>query len=110
MHILNYYQNNINSDKVKLKTFKEGELPWFFDIELETLEEKEELKNYLDKNNIETRDCYPALSTQNYLNNYKNNELSFSEEICNKILWLPSGNNLNDEQLSYICKTLANFK
>ena len=110
MHILNFYQNNISSDKIKLKTFQEAELPWFFDIELETFEEKEKLKNYLDKNNIETRDCYPALSTQNYLNNYKTNELSFSEDICNKILWLPSGNNLNDEQLSYICEILANFK
>ncbi len=110
MHILNFYQNNISSDKIKLKTFQEAELPWFFDIELETSEEKEKLKNYLDKNNIETRDCYPALSSQNYLNNYKTNELSFSEDICNKILWLPSGNNLNDEQLSYICEILANFK
>ena len=110
MHILDFYQNNISSKKIKLKTFQEGELPWFFDIELETFEEKENLKNYLDKNNIETRDCYPALSSQNYLNNYKTNELSFSEDICNRILWLPSGNNLNDEQLSYICETLANFK
>lgn len=110
MHILNFYQDNISSEKIKLKTFQEGELPWFFDIELETFEEKENLKNYLDENNIETRDCYPALSSQNYLNNYKTNELSFSEDICNKILWLPSGNNLNDEQLSYICEALANFK
>lgn len=110
LHILNFYQNNISSDKIKLKTFQEGELPWFFDIELETFEEKEKLKNYLDKNNIETRDCYPALSSQNYLKNYKTNELSFSENICNRILWLPSGNNLNDEQLSYICEILANFK
>jgi len=110
IHILNFYQNNISSDKIKLKTFQEAELPWFFDIELETFEEKEKLKNYLDKNNIETRDCYPALSSQNYLNSYKTNELSFSEDICNKILWLPSGNNLNDEQLSYICETLAKFK
>ena len=110
MHILNFYQDNISSEKIKLKTFQEGELTWFFDIELETFEEKENLKNYLDENNIETRDCYPALSSQNYLNNYKTNELSFSEDICNKILWLPSGNNLNDEQLSYICEALANFK
>ena len=110
MHILNFYQNNISSDKIKLKSFQTGEIPWFFDIELETIDEKEKLKNYLDKNNIETRDCYPALSSQNYLNKYQTRELSFSEDICNKILWLPSGNNLNDEQLLYICEALANFK
>ena len=110
MHILNFYQNNISSSKIKFKTFEEGEVPWFFDIELDTFDEKEKLKNYLDKNNIDTRDCYPALSSQNYLNKYQTNELSFSEDICNKILWLPSGNNLNDEQLLYICEALANFK
>lgn len=108
--ILNFYQDNISSDKFKLKTFKEFELPWFFDIELDTFEEKERLKKYLDKNNIETRDCYPALSSQNYLKKYKTNKLTFSEEICNKILWLPSGTNLSYEQLEYICERLAKFK
>lgn len=110
IEILNFYQDNINSEKFKLKTFQEFELPWFFDIKLDTFEEKERLKKYLDNNNIETRDCYPALSSQNYLKNYKTNKLSFSEEICNKILWLPSGTNLNDEQLEYICERLAKFK
>ncbi len=110
IHIFNFYQNHISSDKIKLKTFEAGEIPWFFDIELDSYEEKEKLKDYLDKNNIETRDCYPALSSQNYLSNYQTNELSFSEDICKRILWLPSGNNLNDEQLLYICETIANFK
>ena len=44
MHILNFYQNNISSSKIKFKTFEEGEVPWFFDIELDTFDEKEKLK------------------------------------------------------------------
>ena len=85
-------------------------MPWFFDIELNSEDEKEEIKKYLDENGIETRDFYPALSSQKYLDMYKSDNLEFSENIYNTLLWLPSGNNLSEEQLSYICKTISNYK
>ena len=107
---LKYYQKNIQSDDIKVRPFKQNELPWFFDIELNSEDEKEEIKKYLDENGIETRDFYPALSSQKYLDMYKSDNLGFSENIYNKLLWLPSGNNLSEEQLSYICKTISNYK
>ena len=107
---LKYYQKNIQSDDIKVRPFKQNELPWFFDIELNSEDEKEEIKKYLDENEIETRDFYPALSSQKYLDMYKSDNLEFSENIYNKLLWLPSGNNLSEEQLSYICKTISNYK
>ena len=107
---LKYYQKNIQSDDIKVRPFKQNELPWFFDIELNSEDEKEEIKKYLDENGIETRDFYPALSSQKYLDMYKSDKLEFSENIYNKLLWLPSGNNLSEEQLSYICKTISNYK
>ena len=107
---LKYYQKNIQSDDIKVRPFKQNELPWFFDIELNSEDEKEEIKKYLDENGIETRDFYPALSSQKYLDMYKSDNLEFSENIYNKLLWLPSGNNLSEEQLSYICKTISNYK
>ena len=110
LRMLNYYQENIQSVDIKVKPFKENELPWFFDIELNSEDTKEGLKKYLDENGIETRDFYPALSSQKYLEEYKSDNLKFSENIYNKLLWLPSGNNLSDKQLSYICKTISNYK
>ena len=107
---LNYYQENIKSADIKVKTFKDNELPWFFDIELTSEDGKESLKKYLDKSGIETRDFYPALSSQKYLDKYKSDKLEFSENIYNKLLWLPSGNNLKEEQLSYICKAISDYK
>ena len=107
---LKYYQKNIQSDDIKVRPFKQNELPWFFDIELNSEDEKEEIKKYLDENGIETRDFYPALSSQKYLDMYKSDNLEFSENIYNTLLWLPSGNNLSEEQLSYICKTISNYK
>ena len=107
---LKYYQKNIESDDIKVRPFRQNELPWFFDIELNSEDEKEEIKKYLDENGIETRDFYPALSSQKYLDMYKSDNLEFSENIYNKLLWLPSGNNLSEEQLSYICKTISNYK
>ena len=110
LKILNFYKENIKSEKFKLKTFKQGEVPWFFDIEATSHDEREKLKHFLEENNIETRDSYPALSSQKYLKSYSSNELKVSEEICEKLLWLPSGSNLTDSQLSYICEKISNYK
>ena len=43
------------------------------------------------------------------LKKYKKGDLAVSEEIYNKILWLPSGNNLDENQLEYICNTISNY-
>ena len=80
-----------------------------FDIQFKNESTKLDFQSYLDNKGIETRDCYPALSTQPYLGKYKNDHLEYSENICNKILWLPSGNNLKEDQLSYICKSISEY-
>ncbi len=109
LETFNYYQENIQSDIITVKPFKETEVPWFFDVEFNSKEKKDVFKDYLDKNGIETRDFYPALSSQKYLHEYKSDNLEFSENIYNKLLWLPSGNNLNEEKLSFICETISKF-
>ena len=106
---LNYYQENIQSDIISVKPFKEIEVPWFFDVEFNSKEKKDGFKKYLNENGIETRDFYPALSSQKYLAGYNSDNLEFSENIYNKLLWLPSGNNLSEEQLSFICKTISKY-
>ena len=101
---------NIHSNVLTVKPFKETEVPWFFDVEFVSKQIKDEFKEYLDKNGIETRDFYPALSSQKYLDEYKSDNLEYSENIYNRLLWLPSGNNISEEQLSFICETVSKFK
>ena len=107
---LKYYEENIHSNILTVKSFKENEVPWFFDVEFDSKQIKDEFKEYLAKNKIETRDFYPALSSQKFLDRYKSDNLEFSESTYNKLLWLPSGNNLSEEQLSFICETISRYK
>ena len=110
LNTLKYYEENIQSNVLTVKLFKETEVPWFFDVEFDSKQIKDEFKEYLDKNGIETRDFYPALSSQKYLDEYKSDNLEYSENIYNRLLWLPSGNNISEEQLSFICETVSKFK
>lgn len=109
LETLKYYQQNITLSGVKIKGFEKHEVPWFFDIEFENETIKKDISKYLESKGIETRNSYPALSSQPYLKKYKKGDLAVSEEIYNKILWLPSGNNLNENQLEYICNTISNY-
>ena len=110
LNTLKYYEENIQSNVLTVKPFKETEVPWFFDVEFVSKQIKDGFKEYLDKNGIETRDFYPALSSQKYLDEYKSDNLEYSENIYNRLLWLPSGNNISEEQLSFICETVSKFK
>ena len=63
------------------------------------MENKNILVDTLSKNNIETRDCYPALSFQSYLNEFEKTDLSLSESITEEFYGLPSSNNLKKEDI-----------
>ncbi len=104
------YKKEINNKEIKFINFKDNEVPWFFDVVCSSEEVKEEIKNLLDKEDIETRDGYPALSFQGYLSDVERNNLAYSESISNKILWLPSSNNLSEEEVSKISKIISNYK
>ena len=64
----------------------------------------------MKSNNIEIRESYPALSKQNYLKNVEKTDLSNSEKISDKIIWLPSSTNLTNEDVYYICETINKIK
>ena len=101
------YSNNIN-DKY-LKSFNEYETPWFIDLYCNSQNQREELHLYLKQKNIETRFSYPSLSSQSYLQNIEKTDLTFSEEISNNILWLPSSTNLSREDAEYVSSAVNNF-
>ena len=101
------YSNNINNKY--LKSFNENETPWFIDFYCNSESQREELHLHLKQKNIETRFSYPSLSSQSYLQNIKKTDLTFSEEISNNILWLPSSTNLSREDTKYVSSTVNNF-
>jgi perosamine synthetase len=76
---------------------QEGWTPWF--IEYKT-NKRDELQKFLKEKNIETRSCYPPISSQKIYSSESN--LNISKEIANKILWLPSSVNLTREEVEMI--------
>ena len=101
------YLNNIN-DKY-LKSFNEYETPWFIDLYCDSENQREELHLYLKQKNIETRFSYPSLSSQSYLQDIEKTDLTFSEEVSNNILWLPSSTNISREEAEYVSSAVNNF-
>ncbi len=100
------YNSLIESEDIIFLDFKNNETPWFFDVIFRSVEEKNNIIESLRKNNIETRNSYPALSLQNYLEKYKKIELTYSESISDRILWLPSSNNLKSADITKIANII----
>ena len=96
-------------DKKYLKGFEDSETPWFIDLYCDTQKQREELSLYLSSKNIETRYSYPSLSSQSYLREINKTKLSFSDEISDNILWLPSSTNLTDEEIKYVSMEVNSF-
>jgi len=104
------YKENVINESFYIKDFEKNEVPWFFDLITKSSKMRNSLNDFLNKNGIETRFSYPALSKQKYLNNIGNTDLNFSEKIYNKVLWLPSSLGLDDRSLKHIIDTLNKFK
>ena len=101
------YKKLIKDENIEFLDFKEYETPWFFDVLCVSKEYKDKLKAHLNENNIETRNSYPALSFQKYLEEYRDPELGYSESICERVLWLPSSNNLTQEQIERVSEVIS---
>jgi perosamine synthetase len=99
----------IDTPNFKLGDFKDYELPWFFDLFANNQKNLKKLWNRLKSVGIETRQLYPALSKQKYLLNVEKTDLSLSESVFNKVLWLPSSINLTESDQKYISEAI-NFE
>ena len=100
----------VNSEYFKIGSFLEHEVPWFIDLFSTTKKDLNRLKKLLSKNNIETRVSYPALSKQKYLRNVSMQDLSYSEKIHEKILWLPSSVDLDEKSISKIIRVINKYE
>ena len=94
--------SKLNSEKCFIGKFKDFETPWFIDLHFNKKSDLIKVKKSLAKKNIETRISYPALSKQKYLKEVSKTDLSYSEKVFEKILWLPSSINLSRKNVNNI--------
>ena len=99
----------VKSEFFEIGNFLDHEVPWFIDLTSKTKKDLNDLKELLSKNKIETRTSYPALSKQKYLKDISNQDLSYSEKMHEKILWLPSSVDLDEKSITKIVKIINKF-
>ena len=104
--ILKLYRELLNS--VEHVAFFDQDLscttPWFIDV---VVENREKLQKFLKENNIGTRVMYPPINKQRAYQSP--GEYIVSNMIGKKGLWLPSSNQLSDDEVSYICNKITEF-
>ncbi len=104
--IYNYYKNNINNDKTNLQEFNSSEVPWFFTLEFKDANTKNKMIESFNNEDIESRNFYPALNKQEYLTSVEATNVNYSENIYDRLLWIPSSVNLSEKALSRITETI----
>ena len=82
--------------------------PWMMDIILKSQKDRNDLINFLEVNNIETRIFYPPIHK---LQPYSKNHSKFfnTTEISERGLWLPSSVTLKNKEIDLICKYIRLF-
>ena len=82
--------------------------PWMMDIILKSQKDRNNLINFLEVNNIETRIFYPPIHK---LQPYSKNHSKFfnTTEISERGLWLPSSVTLKNKEIDLICKYIRLF-
>ena len=87
-----------------IKTNLEETTPWFYDV---ICEKRDELKDFLWKNSVGSREFYPPLHSEpayHFPGSYP-----ITEEVSKKGLWLPSWVELEDKQIISVCSIIKKF-
>ena len=107
--IYSLYTSNASYPKDRYLSFQDHETPWFVDFLLVEGEEQDTYKEFLHKRNIEIRKGYPPLSMQQMFKETERTDLTYSEEIAKKIIWLPSSINLSEADIKVVSSSLESF-
>ena len=108
--IANYYSNELKNI-VKVPQISKQSIPIFHRYIIQT-NKRDKLKNFLLQKGIETKVNYPIPlhlhKASRYLK-YKKGDFPISEHQSKQILSLPIYNELNDNQVDYIIKSVRDF-
>lgn len=70
---------------------------------------RNKINNFLNKNRIETRICWKPVHLQKYFQSGKKYRLPNTESIFSRIINLPMGNGLTENDAYVVTKTIKNF-
>ena len=104
--LFNSYKHSISKSDTRLLNFKDHEAPWFIDFFLMSSESQSTYQDLLFKKGIQVRKGYPPLSMQTMFSKVERTDLSYSEEIAGRIIWLPSSFNLSKNDVELISRNL----
>lgn len=71
---------------------------------------RKNLNQFLNKNGIETRICWPPIHKQSFHSHIFKGKFPNSDEIFSKILNLPMGNGLTEENAMYVIEIIKKWK
>lgn len=99
--------NNISSIEF-VNTDLKSTTPWMIDIILKCKKDRDDLINFLEEKNIETRIFYPPIHK---LEPYLKNDSKFLNtlNISERGLWLPSSVTLTNREIEFICNQIKIF-
>ena len=98
-----YYQNLKNYYEMK-EPLSDEWIPWFIDIYIDN---REAVMSFLKKHKISTRPVYGQINKTSIY--YSKENLTNSQNICDRGLFLPSFVDITDNQINYICNLLILF-
>lgn len=106
--IANIYLKNIDNANISLPEYKHKS-SHVFHLFVITTDKRDALKDYLEKNDIETLIHYPKnISDQLAMDKVPYKDLA-SYSICNKVLSLPIGSHLSEESIDFVVNKLNRF-
>lgn len=104
-----FYKENIKNAQITLPSFDKSEEHSFHLFVIRT-PKRDELKNYLDKNGIQTQIHYPIPPhKQEAYKEWNSLSLPITEEIHNTVLSLPLFIGLRQEEMEYIVNVINNW-
>jgi dTDP-4-amino-4,6-dideoxygalactose transaminase len=110
-HIANRYLNEINNLKIKLPLIRKGsDHVWHLFIVI--TEDRDDFRNYLLKNGIETGIHYPIpphLSKAYHHLRIESGSLKITEYFSNHITSLPLYEGMTDEEIDYVISVINKY-
>jgi len=87
--------------------YEQGEVPLYVDV---LSNDRDELKYFLEKNEIGSRECWaPLHRNPPYWNRGTDADFPVSCSVSDASLWLPNGNNVKMEEIDEVCSRVLDF-
>ena len=90
----------------RVKFLPHNSTPWFCDI---YTSKRDELKDFLYRNEIHTRSIYPELTSQGVNSSCTTKTMKVSGRYCAEGLWLPSSVDISEEDINLVSNKIIEF-